>query len=69
LAADAVVAYQRKVRRAKRLHAGMVKGDLSAVNAIGIAIHIAVKSSRQMRVLYANVAARSGWAADLVAFD
>lgn len=49
-----------KVRRAKRLLAGMVNNDLSAVNAIGIAVHNVVKSLRQMRLLYANVEARSG---------
>jgi hypothetical protein len=49
-----------KVRRAKRLLAGMVNDDLSAVNAIGIAAHNVVKSLRHMRLLYANVEARSG---------
>jgi hypothetical protein len=48
-----------KVRRAKRLLAGMVNGDLSAVNAIGIAAHNVVKSIRQMRVLYATAGVRS----------
>jgi hypothetical protein len=49
-----------KVRRAKRLLAGMVNDDLSAVNAIGIAAHNVAKSLRHMRFLYANVEVRSG---------
>ena len=49
-----------KVTRAKRLLAGMVNDDLSAVNAIGIAVHNVVKSIRHMRALYANVEVRSG---------
>jgi hypothetical protein len=44
-----------KVRRAKRKLASMVNNDLSAVNAIGIAVHNLVKSLRQMRALYANM--------------
>jgi hypothetical protein len=48
-----------KVRRAKRLLAGMVNGDLSAVNAIGIAAHNVVKSIRHMKLLYADAAMRS----------
>jgi hypothetical protein len=48
-----------KVRRAKRILAGMVNGDLSAVNAIGIAAHNVVKSIRHMRVLYANADMKS----------
>jgi hypothetical protein len=56
-----------KVRRAKRLLAGMVNDDLSAVNAIGIAVHNVVRSLRQMRVLYANVETRSGWSAEAAA--
>lgn len=48
-----------KVRRAKRLLAGMVKDDLSAVNAIGIAAHNVVKSIRRLRALYADAAIRS----------
>jgi hypothetical protein len=47
-----------KVRRAKSLLAGMVGNDLSAVNAIGIAVHNLVKSLRHMRSLYANAASR-----------
>ncbi len=56
-----------KVRRAKRLLAGMVNEDLSAVNAIGIAVHNVVKSLRHMRVLYASVETRSGLSADAAA--
>ncbi len=48
-----------KVRRSKRLLAGMVNGDLSAVNAIGIAAHNVVKSIRHMRLLYADDGLRS----------
>ena len=48
-----------KVRRAKRILAGMVNGDLSAVNAIGIAAHNVVKSVRHMRDLYGNPSVRS----------
>jgi hypothetical protein len=47
-----------KVRRAKRLLAGMVGDDLSAVNAIGIAVHNLASSLRQMRSLYADAGAR-----------
>jgi hypothetical protein len=48
-----------KVRRAKRTLAGMVNGDLSAVNAIGIAAHNVVKSVRHMRDLYRSPSMRS----------
>ncbi len=48
-----------KVRRAKRLLAGLVNDDLSAVNAIGIASHNVVKSLRHMRALYSDEASRS----------
>jgi hypothetical protein len=48
-----------KVRRSKRLLAGMVDGDLSAMNAIGIAAHNVVKGLRHMRLLYANAGVRS----------
>ena len=48
-----------KVGRSKRLLAGMVNDDLSAVNAIGIAVHNLVKGIRRMRTLYADVNARS----------
>lgn len=47
-----------KVRRAKRLLAGMVGDDLSAVNAIGIAVHNLVKSLHHMRSLYADASSR-----------
>jgi hypothetical protein len=43
-----------KVMRAKRQLAGMVNNDLSAVNAIGIAVHNLVKSLRRMNSLYAD---------------
>ena len=43
-----------KVRRAKQQLAGMVNNDLSAVNAIGIAVHNLVKSLQDMRSLYAD---------------
>jgi hypothetical protein len=56
-----------KVRRAKRLLAGMVNGDLSAVNAIGIAVHNVVKSIRHLRLLYTDVDARTGLKAEVVA--
>jgi hypothetical protein len=49
-----------KVRRAKGLLARMVNDDLSAVNAIGIAVHNVVKSMRHLRVLYADGARRAG---------
>jgi hypothetical protein len=42
-----------KVRR-ERLLAGMVGDDLSAVNAIGIAVHNVVKGLHHMRSLYAD---------------
>jgi len=44
-----------KVRRAQRQLASMVNNDLSAVNAIGIAVHNLVKSLRQMRLLYSDL--------------
>jgi len=43
-----------EIRRAKRQLAGMVNNDLSAVNAIGIAVHNLVKSLRQMRQIYSD---------------
>ena len=43
-----------KVRRAKQQLASMVNDDLSAVNAIGIAVHNLVNSLRRMRVLYSD---------------
>jgi hypothetical protein len=48
-----------KVRRAKRLLAGMVDGNLSAMNAVGIAVHNTVKGLRHMRSLYADSAVKS----------
>ena len=48
-----------KLRRAKRLLAGMVDGDLSAMNAIGIAVHNMVKGLRHMRSLHAESRVRS----------
>jgi len=56
-----------KVRRAKRLLAGMVNEDLSAVNAIGIAAHNVVKSIRHMRLLYADADARSNLSTEAAA--
>jgi hypothetical protein len=43
-----------KVTRAKRRLAGMVNNDLSAVNAIGIAVHNLAKSLRRMTLLYSD---------------
>jgi hypothetical protein len=51
-----------KVGRSKRLLAQMVDGDLSAVNAIGIAVHNVVKGLRRMRTLYADSNSRSSLA-------
>jgi hypothetical protein len=56
-----------KVRRSRRLLARMVDGDLSAVNAIGIAVHNLVKGIRRMRSLYADSSARSALAPDAAA--
>jgi hypothetical protein len=53
-----------KVRRAKRLLAGMVNDDLSAVNAIGIAAHNVVKSIRHLRFLYADGVTRGSLSAE-----
>jgi hypothetical protein len=47
-----------KLRRAKRLLAGMVNNNLSAVNGIGIASHNLVKSFRHMRLLYSDAQLR-----------
>jgi hypothetical protein len=55
-----------KVRRAKRLLAGMVGDDLSAVNAIGIAVHNLVKGLRHMRSLYADASLRNALSAEEV---
>jgi hypothetical protein len=43
-----------KVKRAKRLLAEMVNNDLSAVNAIGIAVHNVVKSLQHMKLLFTD---------------
>jgi hypothetical protein len=59
--------FSGKVRRAKRLLAGMVNDDLSAVNAIGIAVHNVVKSIRHMRLLYADAGTRSALAPETAA--
>ena len=48
-----------RIKQAKRLLAGMVDGNLSAVNAVGIAVHNVVKGMRHMRALYADTAIRS----------
>ena len=48
-----------KIRRAKRLLAESVNGDLSAVNAIGIAVHNVVKGLHHMRSLYADIGLRN----------
>ena len=53
-----------KVRRAKRLLAGMVDGDLAAVNAIGIAVHNIVRGLVHMKLLYSQAGARSTLSAD-----
>jgi hypothetical protein len=56
-----------KVRRAKRILAGMVGDDLSAVNAIGIAVHNVVKGLHHMRSLYADASLRNRLSAEAVA--
>jgi hypothetical protein len=56
-----------KLTRAKRLLATMVNGDLSAVNAIGIAVHNVVRSIRHLRLLYADAATRSALSAEAAA--
>ena len=56
-----------KVRRAKRLLAGMVGDDLSAVNAIGIAVHNVVKGLHHMRSLYADGSSRKALSAEAAA--
>ncbi len=48
-----------KIGRSKRLLAQLVDGDLSAVNAIGIAVHNVVKGLRRMRSLYSDPSSRS----------
>lgn len=49
-----------KVRRSKRLLAAMVDGNLSGLNAVGIAVHNLVRGICRMRSLYANVDVRRG---------
>lgn len=56
-----------KLNRAKALLAGQVGGDLSAVNAIGIAIHNIVKGLHHMRALYADTSARMVLSSDTAA--
>jgi hypothetical protein len=56
-----------KVRRAKGVLAKMVGDDLSAVNAIGIAVHNLAKSLRQMRLLYADADSRKALSAEAAA--
>jgi hypothetical protein len=55
-----------KVRR-ERLLAGMVGDDLSAVNAIGIAVHNVVKGLHHMRSLYADASLRNALSAEAAA--
>jgi hypothetical protein len=47
-----------KLNRAKRLLAGMVDGNLAAVNGIGIAAHNIVNSLQQMKRLYSDLSTR-----------
>jgi hypothetical protein len=56
-----------KVPRAKQLLAGMVAGDLSAVNAIGIAVHNVLKGLKCMRQLYRNESIRSATSPETIA--
>lgn len=56
-----------KVRRAKRILAGMVDENLSAVNAIGIAVHNVRKGLEHMRVLYLNESVRSALSPEMAA--
>jgi hypothetical protein len=53
-----------KVRRAKGVLANMVGDDLSAMNAIGIAVHNLAKSLRKMRSLYADADSRKALSAE-----
>jgi hypothetical protein len=56
-----------KIGRAKRQLAGMVNNDLSAVNAIGIAVHNLVRSLHRMKQIYSDEKLRSTLApADVV---
>ncbi|HKN75509.1 MAG TPA: hypothetical protein VJW94_10060 [Candidatus Acidoferrum sp.] len=56
-----------KVRRAKRLLAGMVAGDLAGVNAIGIAVHNVLKGLEHMRRLCLNESVRSALSSETAA--
>lgn len=56
-----------KVRQSQLLLARMVDGDLSAVNAIGIAVHNVVKGLRRMKSLYADSMARASLTPDAAA--
>jgi hypothetical protein len=56
-----------KVRSAKRMLAAMVAGDLSGVNAIGIAVHNVVKGLERMKQLYLNESIRSGLSPEMAA--
>ena len=53
-----------KVHRAKQLLASLVNGDLSGVNAIGIASHNIMKSLVKMRHLYSDPRVRSSLSAE-----
>jgi hypothetical protein len=56
-----------KLRRAKLLLARLVNEDLSAVNAIGIAVHNVVKGLRHMRILYGDGSVRASLSPDAAA--
>lgn len=56
-----------KVRRSKQLLNGMVKGNLQALNAVGIAVHNLVKSFHHMRLLYSDVGIRAQLSGDAAA--
>jgi len=56
-----------KVRRAKGMLAGMVAGDLSGVNAIGIAVHNVVKGLKHMRQLYLDESIRPALSPEMAA--
>jgi hypothetical protein len=47
-----------KIRRAKAILGELMGGDLSAVNAIGIAVHNLVKGLHHMRLLYSDMEVR-----------
>lgn len=56
-----------RVRRSQHLLADMVNGDLSAVHAIGIAVHNVVKGLLQMRCLYADKVTRDSLTSEAAA--